>query len=220
MTTSNDPETIRREIERTRADLSEDVNALTHEARPSTIVRRRTAGVRDAASRAKDAVMGTADDAADGARGGAHGVASTAQDAASGVQHAVASAPRTVRRQTRGNPLAAGLVAFGLGAVVASLVPSSEKERELAGQAKDAAGPLAQKAKEAGQQVVEDLKEPAQDAVQSVKDTAKDAASQVKDEAKDQAQDVRSSDSSGTTASGEQYPSTPGQPYGTPTPGL
>jgi hypothetical protein len=201
-TSSNDPEQIRREIERTRADLSEDVNALTHEVRPSTMVRRRTAGLRGAAGRAKEAVMGTAHDAAGGAKSSAHGVASTASDAAGGVQHAVAQAPQAVRSQTRGNPLAAGLVAFGLGAVIGSLVPSTEKERRLADQAKDAAQPLAAKAKEAGQQVVEDLKEPAQDAVQSVKETARDAASEVKDEAKGQAQEVRSSDSSTTTTSG------------------
>ena len=34
---SNDPEQIRAEIERTRQNLSDDVNALTYEAKPSTI---------------------------------------------------------------------------------------------------------------------------------------------------------------------------------------
>ncbi len=201
-TSSNDPDEIRREIERTRADLSEDVNALTHEVRPSTMVRRRTAGLRGAAGRAKEAVMGTAHDAGSGAKSSAHGVAATASDAASGVQHAVTGAPGAVRSRTRGNPLAAGLVAFGVGAVLGSLVPSTEKERQLADQAQDAAQPLAQKAKEAGQQVVEDLKEPAQQAVQSVKETAQDAASQVKDEAEGQVRDVRSSDAPQGSTSG------------------
>ena len=37
MTTSSNPEEIRAEIERTRANLSDDVNALTHEANPRQV---------------------------------------------------------------------------------------------------------------------------------------------------------------------------------------
>ena len=42
MTTSSNPEEIRAEIERTRANLSDDVNALTHEANPKAMAHARS----------------------------------------------------------------------------------------------------------------------------------------------------------------------------------
>ena len=47
--------------------------------------------------------------------------------------------PQAIRRQTRGNPLAAGLIAFGAGWLVSSLLPASRREQELADQAKQVA---------------------------------------------------------------------------------
>jgi len=41
MTSSDDPDRIRREIEHTQANLSTDVNALTEKVTPSRIVARR-----------------------------------------------------------------------------------------------------------------------------------------------------------------------------------
>ena len=49
------------------------------------------------------------------------------------------TAATAARRQTQGNPLAAGLIAFGVGWLVSSLLPDSQKERELAHQLKDRA---------------------------------------------------------------------------------
>ena len=40
--------------------------------------------------------------------------------------------PRSATQRVRGNPLAVGLIALGAGVVVASLLPRSETERELA----------------------------------------------------------------------------------------
>ncbi len=41
MTASNDPDQIRAEIERTRSSLSYNVDNLAHEAKPSTIAKRK-----------------------------------------------------------------------------------------------------------------------------------------------------------------------------------
>ena len=56
MTTSSDPEQIRREIERTQAALSQDVDALTDKVTPGKIVERRV----DRARR-RDTVEGEGD---------------------------------------------------------------------------------------------------------------------------------------------------------------
>ena len=62
---SNDPEQIRREIERTRSELSDNVNALGDKVNPGSIAKRQVSRVRGAATSVKDAVLGSASDAAD-----------------------------------------------------------------------------------------------------------------------------------------------------------
>ena len=61
---SNDPEQIRREIERTRTELSDNVNALGDKVNPGSIAKRQVGRVRGAATSVKDAVMGSAADTA------------------------------------------------------------------------------------------------------------------------------------------------------------
>ena len=100
---STDPDLIRADIERTRANLSDDVNALADEVNPKNVVRRKTRKVTGAFGSMKDSVMGTASEAQ-----------GTAGDALHSVGEAAANAPAQVSRRTQGNPLAAGLIAFGV----------------------------------------------------------------------------------------------------------
>ena len=122
-----------------------------------------------------------------------------AEDATASVGHAAGdvkdsagSAPSAVRRRTRGNPVAAGLVAFGLGWLVASLIPASSREQQAAAAPKDAQ-PLTDEVTQAAKQVAGNLQEPAQEAVSQVKESASQSASTVKDEATSNAQSVSSS---------------------------
>lgn len=176
---SDDPDAIRADIEATRRNLSGDVDALADKVTPSKIAQRQTRKVKGAFHSITDRVMGSAED-----------VAGTAGGAVSDAGSAVADAGRTVVDKAQGNPLAVGLIAFGVGALVASLIPASSKEQELASSAKEAAQPLLQEAADIGKQVASDLKEPAQEAVQSVKETAQEGVSTVKEEATDRASDV------------------------------
>jgi hypothetical protein len=100
-----------------------------------------------------------------------------------------------VVRQTQGNPLAAGLIAFGVGWLVSSLLPATQKEQELAQHAETALrenkDALLAPAKEAAQEMGEQLKPAAQEAVESVKATAQDAAQTVKGEGQSAVQDVQ-----------------------------
>jgi ElaB/YqjD/DUF883 family membrane-anchored ribosome-binding protein len=172
MTTSNDPDQIRREIEATRAGLSNDVNALSDKVNPTQIVERQKSKITGAARSVKESIMGSADSAT-----------SSAQSAVSSVGDAVSDAPATVKSKTRGNPLAAGLIAFGAGVLVSSLFPASEKESQAAAALKEKAQPLVDEVTSVAKEAAAHLQEPAQNALESVKSTATDAVDTVKDEA-------------------------------------
>jgi hypothetical protein len=186
-----EPDRIRREIEGTQRNLSTDINALTEKVSPGQIIERRVGRVRTAFGNAKERVMGTADHHASVAGDKVGSVASAAQDKASSAAEAVSDAPRQIRRGTQGNPLAAGLIAFGAGWLVSSLLPASEPERRLAGQATDLAREqLAPVAQSAAEELKNNLREPAQQAVESVKSEAADSASTVQEEARSATGDV------------------------------
>jgi len=214
---STDPDQIRSEIDQTQRELSADVDALTEKVSPPRIMERRVRRTRVAMTNVRDRIMGSTSDAyqsagstasgmgqavsdrASAARGTASDMASSARDTASGVASSavdtVRSAPDTVRRRATGNPLAAGLIAFGAGWLLSSLLPASEPERQVATQVKDFAveqgRPVAKQLGEAGQQAAQDLRGSAQQRAESVKQTASDAASTVKDEAQSAASDVK-----------------------------
>ena len=119
-------------------------------------------------------------------------VAGTVQDKAYSVGDAVSAAPQAAKDKTRGNPLAAGLIAFGAGMVISSLIPSSQKEQQAVSNLQSNLEPLKEKATEVAKDFGQQLKEPAQEAAESVKSTAAEGVQNVKDEgvaAKDQVQD-------------------------------
>jgi hypothetical protein len=202
---STDPDQIRSEIDQTQRELSADVDALTEKLSPQRIVERRVQRTRTAMTNIKDKMMGSTTDAYQTAGSAASGVGEnvsgrasaardTVADTASSAADAVRSAPETVRRRAVGNPLAAGLIAFGAGWLLSSLLPASEPEQRVASQVKDFAveqgRPVAEQLGEAGQQAAEQLKESAQQRVDTVKQTATDAASTVAGEAQSAASDV------------------------------
>jgi ElaB/YqjD/DUF883 family membrane-anchored ribosome-binding protein len=204
--TSSDPDVIRRQIEDTRRELSYDVDALNEKVNPARVMDRRVSAAKGRMTNLKEKVMGSAQDTTAHAQGMASNAAGSVQGAASSaadsVQSAASTAVSTVQqapdmaiRQTQGNPLAAGLIAFGVGWLVSSLMPASEKEKQLAQQAESAVkehkDTLLEPAKQAAQEIGEQLKPAAQEAMESVKSTAQDAATTVKDEGQTAVQDVQ-----------------------------
>ena len=190
---------LRREIDRTRRDLGTDVDALTEKVSPTRVVGRRVDKTKNAIGGLKDKVMGGSSDVVSSTGQGLSGAASNVQsgvhNAAGTVSDTASSTAQAARRQAQGNPLAAGLVAFGVGWLVSSLLPASEKERELAHTVKDQAEPavqaVGQQAGQALSEVKDNLQEPAQQAARSVKETASDAAGTVKADAASAAADVK-----------------------------
>ena len=188
---TNDPEQIRREIERTRTDLSENVNALGEKVNPTSIARRQTDRVRGAATTVKESIMGSATDAKDSIMGSASNATGAGQRAAGAVSDTIAEAPSTVVSKAKGNPFAAGLIAFGAGMLISSLLPATQKEQQAAQAIKEQAEPVVSKLTDAAKEVAGNLQEPAQQAVEEVKSTATDAAQTVKEQGASVAQDVK-----------------------------
>jgi len=196
----NDPEALRAEIARTRAELSDNVDTLTETANPKNIANRQVDKVKGAARGVREHLMGAPDDPYDSGtlgdttdelKGRASGVLGSAQDRASGALDTVSDAPSQVRRRARGNPLAAGLIAFGIGYLVAGAIPTTEKEQEAASRLQEKAAPLKDKVSEAASELGDRLREPAQEAAAAVKGAATDAVANVKDEGVSAKDDVR-----------------------------
>ncbi|NAS23904.1 hypothetical protein GT755_19670 [Herbidospora sp. NEAU-GS84] len=92
----------------------------------------------------------------------------------------VKAAPGAARRTVRGNPMAAGLIAFGAGALAAVLIPQTIAERRTARQVEEQVGeyvePVVTALKESAQTLGKEAGSTARDAVQHVKESAPDAA--------------------------------------------
>jgi hypothetical protein len=86
--------------------------------------------------------------------------------------------------------LAAGVIAFGAGWLIASLLPATEKEQRAATAVKDKASEHSDTLTAPLKDAAENLREPAQQAAESVKSSAADAASTVKDETRSATGDV------------------------------
>ena len=220
-TSSNDPEALRAEIEQTRSNLSQNVNALGEAVTPGNIARRQKDKAKGAAVGLKDKIMGSAENAAstvgDKASGMTSNVSSSAGGAASGVGGTLSSdgdtvtgAPQMAKSQAQGNPLAAGLIALGAGWLLGSLLPASQREQQAASQLKEQAKPLVGEAQQVAKEAAAELKEPAQQAAESVKGTAQEAVETVKAEGQSAAEDVKSSaqSSKGNVQEHKQNPST------------
>ena len=174
---TSSPDEIRREIDQTRRELATDVDSLHEKVSPAAAASRKMESAKGAVTGMKDKIMGSAESAGQSTTGGMSAVGDT-----------VTSAPSMARNKARGNPMAAGVIAFGAGWLISSLLPASEKEKMAATQVKDKASEhsdtLVAPMKHAAQEMAGNLKEPAQQAADSVKSTATDAASTVQDSAK------------------------------------
>lgn len=189
-------EELSSEIAGTRQKMASDLDALQDRVSPSAIVDRRKAAARDRVSGWRDKVMGSAHGARSGVSSTGSSAAGSVQDAAHGVADRAQSAVGTAHGQVQGSPLAAGLVAFGAGVVIAGLFPATRAEASAASAvvdtAQDKGQPLIEHARSVGQDLKEDLQASATQAAQQVKETATESASRVQDEGQSAVESVRS----------------------------
>ena len=104
---------------------------------------------------------------------------------------AVRAAPRTVARQAQGNPLAAGLIAFGVGMLAGTLIPVTDAEKHAGQQLKEHSGDLTEKARSLAAEMKDDVSGTVREAVGQVRETAADAAQTTRQQAQASAQDAK-----------------------------
>ena len=176
-----DPDRIRREIEQTRAEMGETVDALGYK----TDVKARA---KDSIQDKKESVMGVATSAKERLVGAGQTVGDKTPDSEQ-VKHQAKRAKSVAQE----NPLGLAVGAVAVGFLAGMLVPATRVEDEKLGQISD---DVIERAKETGQEALERGKQVAQEAAQSAQETVKDSGSQHAEElrssAQDQAQDVAS----------------------------
>jgi hypothetical protein len=168
-------EELRRDIERRRDDLGDTLDAIGDRVSPGRIMERRRNRVADGWRSIKERMLGTA----------TSGVKAAGDAAGSVREHVSADA---VKEQTAGAPLGVGLVAFGIGFLVAAAVPATEPETEAAQRLQGHLEPAKDTLKEIGQSVADDVKQDVTEAAGVVKETASQAAGSVTESVQQQAE--------------------------------
>jgi hypothetical protein len=169
--------------------MSDTLEAIGDRLSPERVVERRKAALGQGFKRMRDSVMGSpsyVEPASQRLRESAHDVRDAARSAADKVQHA----PDAVAEQTRGNPIAAGIVAFGVGMLVATAFPKTRTEQQLVESARPTLDRAKDELRETGRELGSDVKQHAQDAAEQVKSAGAEAAQNVKEEARSSAQRV------------------------------
>jgi gas vesicle protein len=158
-----EPDRIRAEIEQTRADMSETVDALGYKA---DVKSRAKENLQDKKDSAKESIVGVKDKIVGGTPDSDE-VKHKAKKAASVAQE---------------NPLGLAIGAVAVGFIAGMLIPSTRAEDEkLGGMADD----VKAKVKETGSEALEHGKQVAQEAAQTVKESGQEHAQQVKESAQD-----------------------------------
>jgi hypothetical protein len=178
-----DPDAIREDIEQTRADMSETVEAIGYKA--------------DVPSRAKDKVSETVDNV----KNKVSGTATRAKEAVTGTTSRVGEATPSggqVKQQAKRavglaqeNPLGLAVGAVALGFLAGLAVPSTRMENQRLGPVADQ---VKDKVKETGQEALDRGKQVAQEAASSATETAKERTQEhgqdLAQSAKQNAQDL------------------------------
>jgi hypothetical protein len=151
-----DPSEIREEIEQTRGDMGETVEALGHKADVKTRAKESVADKRD---RVKERITGAGSTVGD--------ATPDADEVKQGAQRAVGVAQE--------NPIGLAVGSVAVGFVAGMLVPTTRVEDEKLGPVADQ---VKERVKETGQEALERGKEVVQDAAESAKETAQESGEQ------------------------------------------
>lgn len=154
-----DPSEIREEIEQTRTEMGDTVEALGYKA---DVKGRAKDNIADKRDRLKERIGGSTPDAG---------------EVKQGAKRAVGVAQE--------NPIGLAIGSVAVGFVAGMLVPSTRVEDEKLGQMADQ---VKESAKETGQEALERGKEVAQEATQSAKETVQESGREHAEQLRDSAQ--------------------------------
>jgi len=189
---------LRHEAQVQRERMGSTLEAIGDRVSPERMVERRKAAVGQSFRKARNTIMGSRDyeeprlaHVKEQMKGQAASVKDQATSAVSTAADRVQHAPEMLADQTRGNPLAAGLVVFGAGMLLATIFPETRTEQRLV----DAAQPQLQHAtaelKDAGRDLAQDARQLGQDATQQVRAAGSEAADTVMQQAQTSAETVK-----------------------------
>jgi hypothetical protein len=200
-----DPDAIRQDIEQTRTEMSETVEAIGYKAdvpsrakeKVSETVDTLKTKVSDTATKAKEAVTGTTNRVADATSGAAARVGDATP---SGGE--VRQTTRRVAGMAKENPLGLAIGAAAIGFLAGLAVPSTRVEDEKLGPVADQ---VKDKVKETGQEALDRGRQVAQEVASSAAETARDRTQEhgqdLADSARQSAKDVTAEARQGTTPS-------------------
>jgi hypothetical protein len=206
---------LRREIDLRRERIGDTLEVIGDRVSPGRMAQRRKAAVTGAFRRAKETVMGAAEDAqgrmgdtiggmtqhaGDGVGSMGERMSGAAHSAAGTVQHA----PEAITQRAQGNPLAAGVIAFGAGMLLATVLPKTRAEQQAAQQLQPQIQGAVDAARETGQQLAQTAKDDVQQAAVDLRETTRESAEHVTQEAKQAAQGVAGAGREAATNLGEQ----------------
>jgi len=170
-----EPDRIREQIEQTRAEMGETVDALGYK----TDVKARA---KDSIQDKKESVMGVAQSAKDRIVGAGQTVGDKTPDTDQ-VKHQA----RRAKSVAQENPLGLAVGALAVGFLAGMLVPATRVEDEKLGQVSD---DVVDRIKETGQEALERGKQVAQDAAETAKESGREHASELQSTAQDHAQEA------------------------------
>ncbi|HEX8770692.1 MAG TPA: DUF3618 domain-containing protein [Acidimicrobiales bacterium] len=190
-------------VARTKADIADKVDDVKEKVSPRRLVGAPVQAVRAGVRN----VMGSDDDdggpvpgrqrnasrgqLAASTRGKASDMSQRASETAGAAVGGLRDGATSVKSKAEGNPMAAGLFAFAAGFFAASLLPPSQRERQLVQKARDEMEPLANEAAEIGKGIAGELQSTAQRGLERVKDTATQSVEQVRSEAQSRARQIQ-----------------------------
>ena len=163
-----DPDRIRAEIEQTRAEMGETVDALGYK----TDVKARA---KDSIQDKKESVMGVASSAKERLVGAGQSVGDATPDSQQ-VKHQA----RRAKSVAQENPLGLAVGAVAVGFLAGMLLPATRVEDEKLGSMSD---DVIDRAKETGQDALERGKQVAQDAAETAKDSGREHVEGLKETA-------------------------------------
>jgi hypothetical protein len=193
---------LRARLDVQREQLDDTIDQIGERVVPGRVVRRKRAQFRNRLTDLRDRVMGNDDagypgsypgspyqygngrhddghhygervsEAGDRVREQASVAADRVREQASSAAETVSHTPEMLRRQTRGNPMAAGLIAFGGGLLVAAMIPESRREQDAARRMQPELESATASLAATGREMVDEMREPAEHAVEAVKETA------------------------------------------------
>jgi ElaB/YqjD/DUF883 family membrane-anchored ribosome-binding protein len=175
-----EPDRIPAEIEQTRAEMSETVDALGYKADVKT---RAKENLQDKKESAKESIVGVKDKIV-GAGDSVTGTVSDRTPDSDQVKHKARRA-RSVAQQ---NPLGLAIGSVAVGFLAGTLIPSTHVEDEKIGPIAD---DVKEKVRETGQEAFEHGKQVAQDATETAKESGQQHAREVKESAQQSARDVK-----------------------------